>query len=384
MLKSPFVPAGIALRIGISGLVLSIAAIGPPARGQEARPPVEDTTSTASEAAGEVEEEDELFDPSDTGYLDSAVIRDQVRLRYDSAFDADRPDRAEFLYGKCLCFTTEAGQDAASPGPTRDLDFQEVELAVERAFGERFSLFVEAPFRSIDLTLPNQFFADRLGFPDPEIDNSGIGDLRVGAKYALVARRDRWVTLQLRGYIPTGDAGENLGTDHASIEPAILFFGRLSDRWTFSSEARWWYPLSGSSDPLTGAGDPESKVGRTEPPVGDDPAVSNDGFAGDVLRFGVGAAYEGRGSRFSVSPIVELVGWYVLDGYATPPTSRAERSGGDFGFVEEADGTTIVNLKLGARIDRGRSDSVYVGYGVALTDDVWYDDVFRVEYRYTF
>ena len=74
----------------------------------------------------------------------------------------------------------------------------------------------------------------------------------------------------------------------------------------------------------------------------------------------------------------------MLDGYATPPTPRLERSGGDVGFVEEADGTTIVNLKLGARIDRGRSDSVCVGYGVALTDDVWYDDILRVEYRYTF
>ncbi|HUP43091.1 MAG TPA: transporter [Thermoanaerobaculia bacterium] len=381
MLKPLFVPAGIALRIGATGLLLSIAAFGSPARAQEAPPPAEPAAAEA-----ESEQEEELFDPSDTGYLDSAVIRDQVRLRYDSAFDADRPDRAEFLYGKCLCFTAVAGQDAASPGPAHDLDFQEVELAVERAFGERFSLFLEAPFRSIDLTLPLGF-PEIFGITSPDIDNSGIGDLRVGAKYALVARRDRWVTLQLRGYIPTGDAGKNLGTDHASLEPAILYYGRLSDRWTFSSEARWWYPLSGSSDPVTGASNLATGVGRAEKPirlpdgtvVGPDPAVSNDGFAGDVLRFGAGATYEGRGSRVSLSPIVELVGWYVLDGYATRPAPS-----GRLGFIEEADGTTIVNLKLGARIDLGRSDSVYVGFGVALTDDVWYDDVFRVEYRYTF
>ena len=379
MLKPPFVPAGIALRIGATGLVLSIAAVGSPAQAQEARPPAEDAEPTAAEP--EAEEEDELFDPSDTGYLDSAVIRDQVRVRYESAFDADRPDRAEFLYGKCLCFTAVAGQDAASPGPAHDLDFQEVELAVERAFSPRFSLFVEVPFRSIDLTLPTQpvDFTEVFEIASPEIDNSGLGDLRVGFKYALVARRDRWVTLQLRGYIPTGDAGENLGTDHASIEPAILYYGRLSDRWTFSSEARWWYPLSGSSDSVTNASNLASGVGRKEPPKGNDLAVSNDGFAGDVLRFGAGATYEGRGARFSVSPIVELVGWYVLDGYATRPAPS-----GRLGFIEEADGTTIANLKLGARIDRGGSDSIYAGYGVALTDDIWYDDIFRVEYRYTF
>ena len=41
------------------------------------------------------------------------------------------------------------------------------------------------------------------------------------------------------------------------------------------------------------------------------------------------------------------------------------------------------NLKLGARVTSG-GNSFYVGYGFALTDSVWYDKIFRIEYRATF
>src|SRR5512135_685152 len=38
------------------------------------------------------------------GYIDSAIIRSRVRVRYDSAYDNNEPDRAEFFYAKCGCF----------------------------------------------------------------------------------------------------------------------------------------------------------------------------------------------------------------------------------------------------------------------------------------
>src|SRR5207248_6321693 len=41
---------------------------------------------------------------SSVGYIDSAVPRTQFRLRYDSAYDNNRPDRAAFFYPKCGCF----------------------------------------------------------------------------------------------------------------------------------------------------------------------------------------------------------------------------------------------------------------------------------------
>ena len=52
--------------------------------------------------------------------------------------------------------------------------------------------------------------------------------------------------------------------------------------------------------------------------------------------------------------------------------------------AERASGTTIVNVKLGARLGFGSAQSVYVGYGEALTKDVWYERTVRVEYRRAF
>ena len=48
------------------------------------------------------------------------------------------------------------------------------------------------------------------------------------------------------------------------------------------------------------------------------------------------------------------------------------------------DGVNIVNAKFGGRLVLGSRNSLYVGYGKALTDAVWYDDVLRFEYRVGF
>ena len=60
--------------------------------------------------------------------------------------------------------------------------------------------------------------------------------------------------------------------------------------------------------------------------------------------------------------------------------------------VKDAAGDTIVNAKIGVRLGFGplvgpanlsRSD-LYIGYGRALTGDVWYKDILRVEYAWRF
>jgi hypothetical protein len=71
--------------------------------------------------------------------------------------------------------------------------------------------------------------------------------------------------------------------------------------------------------------------------------------------------------------VVELVGWHVTAGNLTPTDLT------NF----DASGTDIVNLKIGVRVGFGRG-SVYAGYGKALTDAVWYNDIVRFEYRYGF
>jgi hypothetical protein len=88
---------------------------------------------------------------------------------------------------------------------------------------------------------------------------------------------------------------------------------------------------------------------------------------------------------FRIMPVSELVGWTVLGGKEFSPLAND-------GMPQDATGDTIVNAKLGIRFgfggleERGllsRSD-FYVGYARALTGDVWYKDLIRVEYRMRF
>jgi hypothetical protein len=249
------------------------------------------------------------------------------RLRFDAAYDDNRPDRAEFFYAKCGCFR-------GSPGPPlgeSSVNFQDVSAYLEVAFGNRFSAFVEVPVR----------------FLDPELNrvSDGLADSNAGFKWAFVACEDRYLTFQLRTYIPSGNSERGLGTDHVSLEPALLAYQSIN-RLVLFGEFRDWIPIGGTD------------------------------FAGNVLRYGAGFGYQVYHSpHLRVTPITEFVGWTVLGGK-------------EFLFPEnvtkDAAGDTIVNVKLGGRVDFGERSSIYVGYGRALTGTVWYKDIVRAEYRIAF
>ena len=92
---------------------------------------------------------------------------------------------------------------------------------------------------------------------------------------------------------------------------------------------------------------------------------------------GVGVSYgEHDKCGLWLTPVVEFVGWTVLGGkeqVSASPTS-----------IKSAAGDTIVNGKFGVRAGLGESADIYVGYGRALTGDVWYKDLYRVELRLHF
>jgi hypothetical protein len=141
-----------------------------------------------------------------------------------------------------------------------------------------------------------------------------------------------------------------MGTDHTSIEPALLFYQGVSDIVAVESQVGVWMPIEGAA------------------PV---PTAADGTFAGDVVFYGAGASVAAYVSdRVRFAPVAELVGWRVLNGNQTAA-------------IGDASGINIVNLKLGARtVFEG--GSVYVGYGFALTDNSWYDDILRLEYRVEF
>jgi hypothetical protein len=292
---------------------------------------------------------------SNVGYVDNAIVGTQIQLRYDNARGADRPDRAEFIYAKCGCYGGDAtgpmgilpnGANAATtPLIEYDLNYQDIILDGEFAFSDRLSAFAEIPFR----------IARGKVIPNAE----GIADISAGIKVAAIATPERYLTLQLRTYLPTGKSEDGLGTDHVSLEPGILYHEGSGDRVTAEAEVKLWIPTGGASNENT-------------------PITSTEHYYGNVLRYGAGIGYDATpDAQVRFTPVVELVGWRVLGGISiwTPDGTPANAD------VTEADGTNIVNVKIGARFGVRQSDAIYVGWGTALTDDHWYDNIFRVEYR---
>lgn len=321
------------------------------------------------------------------GYIDSAIPQSLLRLRFDSMRDSNRPDRAEFFYpryvsgtikspstnrvvttipgtGLGLPFPATSNTSTITPGtrnpvrgrgpgqdvdvPPGSVDFLNTTAYLEIAALNRLSVFGSAPHNEASIHY------------SPALDLtqtfSGLGDATVGFKFALIATESTYLTFQYTYYIPTGDGIRGLGTEHNSVEPALLLTTRLTDKLTAYGEVREWRAIGGEPN-----------------------------FAGIVRRYGVGAGYQliETGS-FRASPILELVCWQIRKGQETHFED---------GNTFDAAGTTILNLKYGIQFDfAGSNDPVgwlgrsalYLGYGQSLTPDRWYKDVVRIEYRIRF
>jgi hypothetical protein len=296
------------------------------------------------------------------GYIDDGQLQSQVRFRFDAGFRNDLPDRAEFFYAKCGCYQGLAqaipqafDPNAPGPGPAvpTSLNFQQLYVDAEYAPNGHFSFFTEIPARWIQ----PQSFKPIPPFA-PFSSQGGLGDIRAGVKLALVSTSDSSLTAQLRGYFPSGSASKGLGTNHGSVEAALLYYLQVSDRLVLESQVGDWHPGGGSAGV---------------------PITSSDKFSGDVFFYGIGPSYEVyRRGTIRFAPVVELVGWSVRGGFLTQP------GGPVLGAAANASGTNIVNLKVGARTSWNSQSSFYVGYGHALTSASWYDDIVRLEYRYSF
>lgn len=289
------------------------------------------------------------------GFIDDARVDSKVRVRVDSAFRVTAPDRAEYFYAKCGCYallsTFSPNYDPDAPGPrpgaVNDLDFNQIDIFGEWAFG-LFSAFGQLPLRWIQ---PRSFIPGSGGsFPN----QSGVGDLRVGVKIVAIETGEQSLTAQVQLYTPTGDAASGLGTNHASVEPMLLYFRRLSDDFTLETQFGTLFPFDGS------AGVPTSV---------------EENFPGQVLNYGAGVSFDAyEEGRILFAPIVELVGWRVFSGFQTSPTVGAN----------PANDTDILNFTVGARVTVDGTHSVYGGFGHALTGETWYDDIVRIEYRFSF
>lgn len=301
--------------------------------------------------------------PSMVGYVEDATINTQLRVRFDAARHILEPDKSEFFYAKCGCYwglpTNHPFYDPDAPGNKggilTDANAQQLFILGEYAMMQnRGSVFVELPVRWLK---PQAFAAGSFD------DQTGLSDLRFGAKLGLMQTENGGATILARVSVPTGDPEKGLGTDHASIEPALLVAGRVGERVGVEAEFGGIFAAGGS------AGLPTS---------------SDDKFAGNILYYGIGPSFDVYTSdRVTFSPVVELVGWRLLSGFQTGNPGGGTGPALAFSDVTEVS-PNIVNIKIGARVVIGDMASIYFGYGKALTDATWYDDIVRFEYRVGF
>jgi hypothetical protein len=293
-------------------------------------------------------------------YIDNAVPMTMYRLRFDSGFDMNRPDRNEFFYAKCGCFNVPVVTDPRAAGPVTaainpatgktvglansNVDFYTLSNYLEVALDKQFSAFVNVPIRWIH--------------PDATQNAGGLSDIDFGAKYAFIYTCNTVLSAQVRGYAPSGDSNLGLGTNHWTVEPSLLLWQKLSDRFYLQGQLSDWIPIGGSD------------------------------FAGNIIEYGLALSFVAFDTgTFRVIPVVEALGWTCLEGQAF-----AAAPGGATGTVVNTSGETIVNGKFGIRFGFGRlnqpglfsNSDLYVGYSRALTGDVWYRDMFRIEYRLRF
>jgi hypothetical protein len=293
------------------------------------------------------------------GYIDWAVVRNQARFRFDAAYDNPVPDRAEFFYP----------QIGVGPGKAESrVDFQETEAYLETLLSPNLSAFAEVPVRFLN--------------PTENANTAGLSDIRGGFKCALINNEDQLLTFQLRTYFPTGDGDRGLGTNHYSLEPGLLY-QRNYDRSSTFGEFKAFIPI-----------DPSTKL--LQDPNNNNNNVSVN-FGGPVLRYGVGYSYDlfqqqiiyhcpdcGEYQQYissRLSFVNEFVGWTVLDGLKSDFIDNRGPTGN--ATTNSAAGDTIVNVKVGLRASLPLGN-VYVGYGRALTGDVWYRDLLRMQYSFAF
>jgi hypothetical protein len=272
------------------------------------------------------------------GYIENAAPVTMARIRFDSGYNNNRPDRGEFFYAKCGCFRPQPGSNGVRL-PEKNIDYQELSAYGEYAISQRFSAFFNIPIRFLNPTV-NQ-------------NASGLSDVSFGAKYAFIYNRNRIVSLRMNFQAPSGSLSNGLGNANWWFEPGLLYLEQLNPNWQLFGELRFQMPLGTRSD-----------------------------FTGNVLRYGLGTSYVvAQGCWGYIAPVVETVGWTFLSGKELDPDLLA---------AVPAHGDTIVNAKFGVRIGIGapalgtpyptRSD-IYIGYGRALTGAVLYKDLFRLEYR---
>ncbi len=266
---------------------------------------------------------------SNAGFIDPAMPWDIVRERFDALYHMNRPTRAQYFLAPDGPF-----QKHGFLAVERNVDLQELTTYVEYAILPTFSAFIDVPFRSINPTInPN---------------TTGLANMHAGVKLAMLQTHDTTVTFQFRAYLPTGAPHRGLGNDEIGLEPGLLLNWQARPDLLLEGQVLGYFPVNDTT------------------------------FGSEIVQYGLAASYGERSEGVWVAPVAELMGWSVVRGkenvFVNPKKFVTHTTSGD----------TIVNAFLGVRAGYGCLGDLYIGYGRALTGEVWYKNLFRIELRYQF
>jgi hypothetical protein len=108
-------------------------------------------------------------------FVESARPVTQMRLRYDSGWDLANPDRAEYFWARERTNPNQlepggpCAKHGSGSGPSfiaKSVDYQDLSLYMEGGT-QKFSVFVEIPYRDIDPTTADVSFMDMSTGPPP-------------------------------------------------------------------------------------------------------------------------------------------------------------------------------------------------------------------------
>src|SRR5438445_4037850 len=179
---------------------------------------------------------DPCYDPHWIPLADSAFFADaprpvtQMRLRWNTDFDWQFPDRGEYLQARAHtspnqlepggpCARHGVGKGPACIAKKEDVD--SFSLYTEAAMG-RLGVFVDTPYIHTD---PQTAV---ISLDHPCCPQSGFGDITVGTKSLLLDCELIQIAFQFKTFIPAGDFTKGLGTVHVSLEPSLLFAVKLT------------------------------------------------------------------------------------------------------------------------------------------------------------
>jgi hypothetical protein len=292
-----------------------------------------------------------------------------MRLRWDSGFNFKNPDRAEYFLarervnqlepaGPCTRHGFGKGLDCI---PSR-LDYQDLSLYTEGASGG-FGAFVEIPYREIEPVTSAIS-------PNVCCTRSNFADLTVGTKSLLMDNQLMQLTFQFKTFIPTGDFTKGLGTNHVSLEPALLFTVRWTAETYIQGQLAYWIPIAG-----------------------------DDLYQGNIfhLHFSLNHVLWRPLSNVYVVGTAEFNEWSVLGGNYTktdflvvpPPSSGGfpsltQMRGGNAGPVPVSATTGMFSLGPGVRLFFCDNVDLGVGSAFSVTGDHWAEELIRVEFRWRF